>query len=115
MAAKNKPKPKHIPQRTCVGCREVLPKRKLIRLVKTDDSVRIDLSGKLPGRGAYLHDQKSCWNRGLKGSLEKALRITIPEQDLAALYAYMEDLPDGNPEDGGSQVGETSDKDCKMA
>ena len=115
MAAKNKPKPKHIPQRTCVGCREVLPKRKLIRLVKTDEGVRIDLSGKLPGRGAYLHDQKSCWNRGLKGSLEKALRITIPEQDLAALYAYMEDLPDNSPEVGDSQAGDTSEQDRTMA
>lgn len=115
MAAKNKPKPKHIPQRTCVGCREVLPKRKLIRLVKTEQGVRIDLSGKLPGRGAYLHDQKSCWNRGLKGSLEKALRITIPEQDLAVLRAYMEDLPESSPEDGEFQVRETSDKDRKMA
>ena len=115
MAAKNKLKPKHIPQRTCVGCREVLPKRTLIRLVKTDNGVRIDLSGKLPGRGAYLHDQKSCWSRGLKGSLEKALRITIPEQDLAALHAYMEDLPEGNPVDGDFQVGDTSDKDRKMA
>ena len=115
MAAKNKPKPKHIPQRTCVGCREVLPKRKLIRLVKTDEGCRIDLSGKLPGRGAYLHDQKSCWNRGLKGSLEKALRITIPEQDMAALHAYMEDLPESSPENGDFQPGVTSDKDCKMA
>jgi len=111
VAAKNKLKPKHIPQRTCVGCREVLPKRKLIRLVKTEDGVRIDLSGKLPGRGAYLHDQKSCWNRGLKGSLAKALRITIPERDLAALNAYMEDLPESIPEDGDSQAEKASDKD----
>lgn len=111
MAAKNKLKPKHIPQRTCVGCREVLPKRKLIRLVKTEDGVRIDLSGKLPGRGAYLHDQKSCWNRGLKGSLEKALRTTIPERDLAALNAYMEDLPESISEDGDSQAEKASDKD----
>ncbi len=111
MAAKNKLKPKHIPQRTCVGCREVLPKRKLIRLVKTEDGVRIDLSGKLPGRGAYLHDQKSCWNRGLKGSLAKALRTTIPERDLAALNAYMEDLPESIPEDGDSQAEKASDKD----
>lgn len=111
MAAKNKLKPKHIPQRTCVGCREVLPKRKLIRLVKTEDGVRIDLSGKLPGRGAYLHDQKSCWNRGLMGSLAKALRTTIPERDLAALNAYMEDLPESVSEDGDSQAEKASDKD----
>ncbi|MDD2521421.1 MAG: YlxR family protein [Anaerolineaceae bacterium] len=115
MAAKNKPKPKHVPQRTCVGCREVLPKRNLIRLVKTENGVTIDLSGKLPGRGAYLHDQKSCWRKGLKGTLAKALRTTIPEQDIAALIAYMEGLPGDIPADGNSQTVGTSDKDHKMA
>jgi predicted RNA-binding protein YlxR (DUF448 family) len=115
VAAKNKPKPKHIPQRTCVGCREVLPKRKLIRLVRTEEGVRIDLSGKLPGRGAYLHDQKSCWSKGLKGSLAKALRTAIPEQDLAALNAYMESLPESNPDIGDAQAEKTSDKDQTMA
>ncbi|NLG41558.1 MAG: YlxR family protein [Chloroflexi bacterium] len=115
MAAKNKPKPKHIPQRTCVGCREVLPKRTLIRLVRTEEGIRIDLSGKLPGRGAYLHDQKSCWNRGLKGTLAKALRTTITEQNLAVLVAYMEALPESSPSDGDFEVGKTSDKDQTMA
>lgn len=99
MAAKNKIKPKHIPQRTCVGCREVLPKRNLIRLVRTDEGVRVDLSGKLPGRGAYLHDQQSCWIRGMKGTLAKALRTTISEQDLAALQAYTETLSKSNSDE----------------
>ena len=115
MAAKNKPKPKHIPQRTCIGCREVLPKRNLIRLVRTEEGVRIDLSGRLPGRGAYLHDQKSCWIKGLKGSLAKALRTTIQEQDLARLRAYMEDLPEGTSENEEPEAGRTSDKDHTMA
>jgi predicted RNA-binding protein YlxR (DUF448 family) len=99
VAAKNKIKPKHIPQRTCVGCREVLPKRNLIRLVRTDEGVRVDLSGKLPGRGAYLHDQQSCWIRGMKGTLAKALRTTISEQDLAALQAYTETLTKSNSDE----------------
>ena len=55
----------------------------------------IDHSGKLPGRGAYLHDQKSCWVKALKGSLAHALRTTIQEQDLAALITFMETLPEG--------------------
>ena len=49
---------KHVPQRTCVGCREVLPKRKMVRLVRTSDGVQIDPTGKLAGRGAYLHDRR---------------------------------------------------------
>jgi predicted RNA-binding protein YlxR (DUF448 family) len=115
VAAKNKLKPKHVPQRTCVGCREVLPKRNLIRLVRTPEGVKIDLSGKLPGRGAYLHDQKSCWVKGLKGSLAKALRTTVSEQDLATLLAYMEDLPEQTQESESSLGSDLPDKDSVMA
>jgi len=93
VAPKSNKKPKHIPQRTCVGCRQVLPKRSLIRIVRTAEGVQIDSTGKLPGRGAYLHDVRSCWAKGLKGPLANALRTSISEQDLVALTAYMESLP----------------------
>ncbi|HOU00703.1 MAG TPA: YlxR family protein [Anaerolineaceae bacterium] len=95
MAAKTARKVKHVPQRTCVGCRQVLSKRQLIRIVRSSEGVVIDPSGKLPGRGAYLHDQKSCWVKALKGSLANALRTNIQEQDLAALRTFMETLPEG--------------------
>jgi predicted RNA-binding protein YlxR (DUF448 family) len=49
---------KHIPQRTCIGCREVLPKRNLIRVVRTPDGIQVDLTGKAAGRGAYIHAGK---------------------------------------------------------
>lgn len=99
MAAKTARKVKHVPQRTCVGCRQVLSKRQLIRIVRSSEGVVIDLNGKLPGRGAYLHDQKICWAKALKGSLANALRTTIQEQDLAALRAFMEALPEGETSD----------------
>jgi predicted RNA-binding protein YlxR (DUF448 family) len=76
-----------------------LSKRQLIRIVRNSEGVVIDPSGKLPGRGAYLHDQKSCWVKALKGSLAHALRTTIQEQDLAALRAFMETLPEGETSD----------------
>ena len=80
---------KRIPQRTCVGCRLVLPKRQLIRLVKTPDGVKIDLTGKMAGRGAYLHDNRSCWQKALKGALASALKteLTIEERERIATYA----------------------------
>jgi uncharacterized protein len=84
---------KHVPQRTCVGCREVLPKRKMIRLVKTSDGVQIDLTGKLAGRGAYLHDRRDCWERGLKGALGHALKTSLTEADRARLEEFMKTLP----------------------
>jgi len=104
VAAKTARKVKHVPQRTCVGCRQVLPKRQLIRVVRSSEGVVIDPSGKLPGRGAYLHDQKSCWVKALKGSLANALRTTIQEQDLAALRTYLEALPEGEQSNEESMI-----------
>lgn len=82
---------KHQPQRTCVGCREVQEKRSLIRLVRTQSGVVVDLEGKVPGRGAYLHDRLSCWEQGLKGPLEKALRTNISAEDRGTLRVFMDE------------------------
>lgn len=84
---------KHVPQRTCVGCREVLPKRTMFRIVRTADGVQIDLTGKLAGRGAYLHDRRECWERGLKGALANALKVEISQVERAKLDEFMNTLP----------------------
>jgi uncharacterized protein len=84
--------PKHIPQRTCVGCREVLAKRSLVRLVRRPEGVLVDVTGKLAGRGAYLHNQLSCWEKGLKGSLANALKTTLLTEDKDRLQDYMKTL-----------------------
>lgn len=85
---------KHIPQRTCVGCREILSKRQLLRIVRTAEGVRVDPTGKLAGRGAYLHDKHSCWVRGLKGGLAHALKTEISAEDRARLEEFMNTLPE---------------------
>jgi predicted RNA-binding protein YlxR (DUF448 family) len=85
---------KHIPKRTCVGCRAVLSKRELIRIVRTSEGILVDPTGKLNGRGAYIHTTKECWERALKGSLAKALRTDISEQDKAYLLGYIANLPE---------------------
>jgi predicted RNA-binding protein YlxR (DUF448 family) len=87
---------KHVPQRTCVGCRSVLPKRTLIRIVRGLEGVHVDLTGKSPGRGAYLHDQRICWERGLKGALANALRTELSVEDRDRLIAYLQTLPEEN-------------------
>ncbi len=94
MAKKPIKRVKHIPQRTCVGCREVLPKRTLIRVVRTDDGILIDPSGKAAGRGAYLHQKRSCWERALKSALASALKIELTERDRAVLLEFMQSLPE---------------------
>lgn len=90
--AKKTVRRKHIPQRTCVGCREVLPKRSLIRIVRSPDGVQVDPTGKIPGRGAYLHNQRSCWERGLKGALSHALKKELTEDERERLTAFAETL-----------------------
>lgn len=91
---------KHIPQRTCVGCREILPKRSLIRLVRSTQGVMVDPTGKIAGRGAYLHDRRSCWDRGLKGALSHALKIDLTEEERTRLMAFAATLPaDEAPDD----------------
>ena len=84
---------KHIPQRTCIACREVLPKRSLIRIVRNSNGVQIDPTGKMAGRGAYLHDQRSCWEKGLKGALAHALRIELAPGEREDLMNYATSLP----------------------
>ncbi len=85
---------KHVPMRTCVGCRETLPKRTLIRLVRTSEGVLVDPTGRQPGRGAYLHDRRACWERALKkGMLARALRVELTPEDRERLRAFMETLP----------------------
>ena len=91
---RNKVRRKHIPQRTCVGCREVLPKRSMIRIVRVSEGVEIDSTGKKAGRGAYLHDRRSCWERGLKGPLASALKVELTAADSERLLAFMSSLPE---------------------
>ncbi|MFH2102249.1 MAG: YlxR family protein [Chloroflexota bacterium] len=94
MSGKPAKRPKHIPQRTCVGCRTVLPKRTLVRLVRQAEGVQIDPTGKLAGRGAYLHNQRSCWERAIKGALGHALKVTLTPEEIESFQQYLLTLPE---------------------
>jgi predicted RNA-binding protein YlxR (DUF448 family) len=60
-------KVKKIPQRQCVGCREMKDKRALIRAVKSPQGeVSLDFTGKKPGRGAYVCPNSECLKRARK-------------------------------------------------
>jgi len=65
----------------------------MIRVVRTADGVQIDPTGKLAGRGAYLHDRRKCWEQGLKGALAHALKATISPDERAKLEEFMSTLP----------------------
>jgi len=73
-----------------VGCRETLPKRSLVRVVRRPDGVQVDPTGKLAGRGAYLHDRRACWEKGLKGPLAHALKVALTPEDVDRLHQFMQ-------------------------
>ena len=73
-------KVRKVPQRMCVGCREMKNKKELIRIVRNSEGIlELDTTGKKPGRGAYICPDVDCFNQAIKGkSIQKAL-----EQDLS--------------------------------
>ena len=73
---------KKIPQRQCMGCRERKEKRAMIRVVRcTDGEIRLDFSGKLGGRGAYICPKADCLKKARKSkALDRSLEVTIPEE-----------------------------------
>ena len=85
---------RHVPQRTCIGCRQVRPKRDMVRLVRTPEGeLVIDETGKRNGRGAYLCRRRECWQAVLEGDqLGRALKIEIGEQERQMLREYAETL-----------------------
>ena len=83
---------KKIPMRQCLGCREMKPKRELIRVVRSPEGeVSLDFKGKKPGRGAYVCPSPECLKKATKSkALERALSAEIPEELYLDLQGRME-------------------------
>jgi len=77
----------------------VLPKRALIRVVRSSQGIMVDPTGKAAGRGAYLHNRRSCWERSLKGALAFALKSDLTDQDFERLKAFAMTLPEDTLEE----------------
>lgn len=84
---------KKIPMRQCTGCREMKPKRELIRVVKSPEGeISIDFKGKMPGRGAYVCPSEDCLKKARKSkALERAFAIAIPDEVYDQLSVQMGD------------------------
>ena len=87
---------KHVPQRTCIGCREKRPKREMVRIVRTPDrGVEIDETGKKSGRGAYLCRRQECWEIALnKDRLGHALKTSLTDEERATFEEFAHGLPE---------------------
>lgn len=88
------PKPKKIPMRMCVGCREMKPKKELLRAVRSPEGqVSLDTTGKKPGRGAYCCYNAECLRKALKqGQLDRQLEVKLTEEVNAELTETMRRL-----------------------
>ena len=74
--------PKKIPQRPCMACQEKKDKRELVRIVRSPEGeISVDMTGKKPGRGAYICPNLECLNRVIKSKrLERSLETTISQE-----------------------------------
>ena len=84
-------KEKKVPMRMCLGCREMKPKKELLRVVRSPEgAVSIDLTGRKPGRGAYVCHSAECLKRAIKQKqLERAFGCALGEETNAALLAEL--------------------------
>ena len=83
---------KKVPMRQCLGCREMKPKRELIRAVRSPEGkISLDFKGKASGRGAYVCPDPQCLKKAIKAkALERALSVQIPPEIYEALEKEME-------------------------
>lgn len=82
--------------RTCIACREVANKRNLVRVVRASDGfVYVDRTGKVNGRGAYVHPRSQCFDEALRRrKFDHALRTRLQEDDTDKLRKEFEELKD---------------------
>lgn len=72
---------KKIPMRTCIACKSNKPKKELLRVVKFGEEIKLDRTGKLNGRGAYVCDCKECIAKLKKGKLlNRAFSMAVPDE-----------------------------------
>ena len=88
---------KKIPMRQCLGCREMHPKKELIRIVRSPEGVvSLDSKGKASGRGAYLCPNAECLKRAIKAkAISRAFDVEIPQEIYDSLYSQMEEHTNG--------------------
>ncbi|MBR5015586.1 MAG: YlxR family protein [Clostridia bacterium] len=80
---------KKVPLRRCCGCMEMKPKQELVRVVKSNTGdVALDLTGKAPGRGAYVCRSRECFEKARKARrFEREFSVKIPDE----VYSQMEE------------------------
>ena len=81
---------KKIPMRKCIGCNEMKDKKSLVRIVRNNEGViNVDVTGKMPGRGAYICKNAECFDMAVKAKrIERSFKTRIPDD----IYPALRDL-----------------------
>lgn len=82
-----------MPERTCLGCRQVREKKELVRLVSKNGALEADLKGSLPGRGAYICKNEKCLKEAFKRKdlFTRALKTKIELPDEQGLWVKIQE------------------------
>lgn len=85
---------KKIPLRQCLGCREMIPKSELIRIVRSSDGdFTVDATGKQSGRGAYICRKSECLKKAVsRKALERSFKVSIPAEVYEQLDKELRDI-----------------------
>lgn len=88
---------KKIPQRQCVGCREMKNKKDLIRILKTDsEGIMIDVTGKKNGRGAYICPNADCLKKAIDSKgLERSFKMPVEKSVYESLKKELDKFETG--------------------
>lgn len=87
---------KKTPLRRCIGCGEMIAKKDMLRVIRTkENEIKLDLTGKANGRGAYLHYNKECFNKAVKSKgLERSFKMSINSEVYERLGKELVDVED---------------------
>ena len=84
---------KKIPQRTCIGCGESKAKKELIRIVKQEEDISLDITGKKNGRGAYICNNVECLEKAIQTKgLDRSFKMQVSKEVYDRLKTDMEKL-----------------------
>ncbi len=94
-------KEKKVPMRMCVGCREMKPKKELLRVVRSPEgSLSVDATGRKPGRGAYVCRSAECLKKAIRQKqLERAFECALQDEVKEALMRELQALEENGGED----------------
>lgn len=94
-------KEKKVPMRMCVGCREMKPKKELLRVVRSPEgALSVDATGRKPGRGAYVCRSAECLKKAIRQKqLERAFECALQDEVKEALMRELQALEENGGED----------------